>query len=310
MRFACVSVDLDTLPHYCRIHGLPETLLDEATRAFVWTRAVPRLRELFRKASVPFTFFAIGEDCADSHAVEALSAAHRDGAEIASHSHTHPYDLARWPEARIAEEIVSAHEAITKAVGTAPVGFRAPGYTLTSGLYRAVAAAGYRYDSSTFPAVPYYLAKATVMAGLKVVGRPSRAVLDTPRVLAAPTGPYRPAPDSPYRKGRGEVLELPIAVAPLTRIPFIGTLATSFPTAAVRPIYETLRRRPFLNLELHAVDVLGKEDDLPAVLRRHQRDLRIPVGTKLARLESVLDCIHRDFSAMTLCEAARRLDVG
>ena len=34
---------------------------------------------------------------------------------------------------------------------------------------------GYRYDSSTFPAVPYYLAKAAVMGGMRLLGRRSHA---------------------------------------------------------------------------------------------------------------------------------------
>ena len=56
---------------------------------------------------------------------------------------------------------------------------------------------GYVYDSSIFPAPAYYAAKAAVMAGLHLLGRPSGAVMTEPRAVAAPTEPYRPAMRAP-----------------------------------------------------------------------------------------------------------------
>ncbi|HYO69594.1 MAG TPA: polysaccharide deacetylase, partial [Archangium sp.] len=41
-RLASISVDLDSEPHSCRIHGLPESLLDARARGLVYTTAVPR----------------------------------------------------------------------------------------------------------------------------------------------------------------------------------------------------------------------------------------------------------------------------
>src|SRR5262249_936908 len=153
---------------------------------------------------------------------------------------------------------------------------RAPGYTLNAALYGALEAQGYRYDSSTFPAPPYYLAKAGVMGALSMLGRPSRAILDSPAVLFAPRDPYWPDPANPYSKGAGKVFELPIATAPATRVPFIGGLAVGFPSGVVRPLYATLRRTGFFNFELHAVDLLGMDDGIPKALVRAQRDLAIP----------------------------------
>ena len=77
--------------------------------------------------------------------------------------------------------------------GRPPQGFRAPGYTLTGALLRALDAQGYRYDASAFPAAPYWAVKATVMGALAALGRESRAILDRPKVLTAPRLPYWPA---------------------------------------------------------------------------------------------------------------------
>src|SRR5205085_1999247 len=82
--------------------------------------------------------------------------------EIASHSHAHDYRLSQRGAEEIALDLRSADAAIAEAVGARPVGFRAPGYTLSPALLQAVAAQGYRYDSSVFPAAPYYSAKALV----------------------------------------------------------------------------------------------------------------------------------------------------
>jgi peptidoglycan/xylan/chitin deacetylase (PgdA/CDA1 family) len=87
------------------------------------------------------------------------------GHEIASHSYSHPYDLVRLGREKIADELDRAQAAIAEACGRLPVGFRAPGYEITAELLDLLCERGYRYDSSAFPAIPYYLAKAAVMAG-------------------------------------------------------------------------------------------------------------------------------------------------
>ena len=73
-RLAAVSVDLDTLPHYLRIQGLDEKLIDDRARALVSKVAIDRYLELFDGR--PATFFAIGEDLADPDMARALKAAH------------------------------------------------------------------------------------------------------------------------------------------------------------------------------------------------------------------------------------------
>ncbi len=304
---ASISVDLDSLHHYCRIHGLDEALLDERARRLVYEVAVPRFLALFAELGCAGTFFAIGEDLEDEAARKALAAARAAGVEVGNHSFSHDYALSRRTPEQMEEELARGEDAIAEATGTRPVGFRAPGYTLSAPLYAALCRRGYLYDSSTFPAAPYYAAKALVMGALAAVGRPSKAVLDSPRVLAAPVRPYFPSVTAPYRRGDGAVLELPITCAPVTRLPFIGTFAVMAPRAAVRAAYFTLQGEPLFNFELHAVDVLSVEDGIPPELAARQRDLRIPAAAKQARLREVFSWLARDFELVTLADAARRL---
>src|SRR5207253_2297860 len=81
------------------------------------------------------------------------------------------------------------------------------------------------------------------------------------------------------------LLELPISVAPRSRLHFIGTAVTTFPWQLVKAIYRGLKRDRLVNLELHAIDVLDESDGMPKALARVQRDLKVPVGEKLRRLK-------------------------
>jgi peptidoglycan-N-acetylglucosamine deacetylase len=299
---AAISVDLDSLPHYCRIQGVDEDVLDERARTLVYRVAVPRFLELIAEAGVPATFFAIGAEVDP-----ALRTAREAGVEIASHSHAHDYAMSRWPYERIAEDLAAAHDAVTAASGAPPVGFRAPGYTLSAPLLKAVAARGYAYDSSTYPATPYWLLKATVMGALKALRRPSRAILDSPRVLLAPTTPYRPSLEAPYARGDARLVELPIAVTPLTRVPFIGTFAVMAPWRVVTAAFRALERAELFNFELHAVDVLDVSDGIPAVLARQQRDLKVPATEKRARLSKLFRALRERSDCVTLQQAASRV---
>ncbi len=303
---AAISVDLDSLPHYCRIHGLDEGMLGLSARRLVHEVAIPRFLELFSRLSVKGTFFAIGEDLSDDACAKAVRASHHEGVEIANHSFGHDYALTRLSALGIAEQVERGSRAIEDVTGVAPVGFRAPGYTLNAAVYGALSDQGYRYDSSTFPAAPYYAAKASVMGALSLLGRPSRSVLDNPLVLAAPTSPYRPDPEQPYRRGKGRVLEFPIAVSPLLRFPFIGTFAAAFPRPAVRAVYRTMRGMPFFNFELHGVDVLDERDGIPRELVRQQRDLSVPHSLKMTPLHEVFSWLSNDFEVVTLQQAAER----
>jgi len=300
-RLASISVDLDGLPHYEALYGLAPQSAPDAVASL----APGRLAGLLDERGAKGTFFAIGKELLRSG--DPLRALAQSGHEIGNHTLSHPYGVTRLTPAELRGEVEGGAEAIHQAVGTRPVGFRAPGYTLTSGLLEVVAATGHAYDSSVFPAAPYYLAKTLVMAFLKLRGRASAAILDRPRVLLAPLVPYRPAAAEPYARGDHPLLELPIAVDPLLRMPFYGTLVVSFPWPLVRLVYASVRRLPFLNLELHGADLLEPADGISPALARAQRDLSLPLSAKLARLRTVLSWIARDYQIVTLRDAATRL---
>ncbi len=306
-----VSVDLDPLPCYYRIHALGDAPAE--LRDLVLRRAVPRLAELCARHAVPATWFVVGEDL-DERAVGATAAAaahallaerHAAGDELGNHSHTHPYDLARRSPADVAREIGGCDERLRAITGRPIAGFRAPGYDLSPVMLAELARRGYVYDSSIYPAPGYYAAKAAVMGALRVLGRASGAVMTNPRALIAPTDPYRPSMSAPWRRGQAPVVELPIAVTPWTRLPAIGTTLILAPPWLRERGLAAMRRRVLFNLELHGIDLIDAElDGIPGELVARQPDLRVPLAQKLAALDEVLGALVAERRAVTLHQAA------
>jgi peptidoglycan-N-acetylglucosamine deacetylase len=236
------------------------------------------------------TFFVVGGDLdEDAEGRALLAELAREGHELGNHTHSHPYDLVRRGSVAIADEIDRAHAAIAACAGAAPVGFRAPGYEISGAVMELLCARGYRYDSSAFPSLPYYGAKAAVMGAMRLLGRRSGSYLGSPRVLAAPRRPYRPAAGAPYRAGALDIVELPMAVTPGLRWPVIGTSLITAPEWLRRRLVAAALREPFFNLELHGIDLADADaDEIPAALVARQPDLRRPLAWKLAALEATL----------------------
>lgn len=303
MRLCAVSVDLDEIPNYFQIHGLAPT--PETAVGAVYDVAIDRLDAMARDAALPLTLFAIGADLSRPEATKKLAAARAAGHEIANHSLDHRYDLTRLGHDEITRQIAGGAEAIERAVGERPVGFRAPGYTINGRVYDVLRELGVAYDSSVFPCPAYWAAKTAAIGWIAARGRTSRSIVDTPAVLAAPTRPYRIG--RPYwRRGDG-ILELPVQVTRGLRLPVIGTYLTLFGTGFARALARMCVGEPFVNLELHGIDVLDASDGLEA-LRGHQHDVHVANAKKLEALHATYEVLRRaGYAFVTMREAAAEL---
>lgn len=308
-RLCSVSVDLDGIACYYRIHALPG-LPEPAARHLVLRRCLPRFAELFARHDVRATFFVVGRDLEDdAEGRRLLEEMARAGHELANHTYEHPYDLVRLPVAEIAAQIDRAHTAIGAAAGRAPEGFRGPGYEISPAVIELLCERAYRYDSSAFPSVPYYAAKALVMASMRVTGRRSGSILGSPRVLRAPRAAYRPALADAYRSGDQPIIELPMAVTPGLRLPVIGTTLISAPEAVRRWLVRAALRTAHFNLELHGIDLCDAEaDGVPSALMAKQPDLRLPLSRKRQALDATLKQARAaGFTFSRLRDSARTL---
>jgi hypothetical protein len=303
VRLCAVSVDLDEIPNYFAIHGLPDPT--GGVQTLVYDVAFDRLLALARELSIPLTLFAIGQDLGRPASAAKLRAARERGFEIGNHSLDHRYDLVRLGRTEIRRQVEEGARAIARATGVAPVGFRAPGYTVSDELFDVLTELGVAYDSSVFPCPAYWMAKTVAIGFIRARGRRSRSIVDTPRVLTAPTQPYRVG--RPYwHHGRG-MLEIPVQVTRGPRLPFFGTTLTLRGAPAARWLARACVGQPMINLELHGIDVLDAADGLEA-LRSHQPDVRVDHAQKLARLRAAIDVLQgAGYTFVTLEAAAREL---
>lgn len=295
-------MDLDEIHHYSAIHGLgPRSLNVHA----VYDVAVKRLCDWAETQELPLTLFAVAADLERASNAEVLRRAAGLGHEIGNHSLNHDYALTRLSKSGMHREVAGGVELIAERVGVRPTGFRAPGYTTNDELYEVLVGCDVAYSSSVFPCPTYYGLKVAAIAAKRLLGRRSASVVDTPRVLTAPTTPYRIG--RPYwRRGEG-LVELPIQTTPGLRLPYIGTFLIWGGDWFARWATSRVSRLPFVNLELHGIDVLDRSDGLEALVP-HQYDVRITIENKLRRLTSIVAQLrHAGYSFCRLDEAAKRV---
>jgi peptidoglycan/xylan/chitin deacetylase (PgdA/CDA1 family) len=304
-RLAALSVDLDEVDNYTAIHGLSPALIDGRAKHAIYDQAVPRFAEFFREHDVPATFFAIGRDLARAENRVQLRALAQSGHEIGNHTLNHRYDLTRCTREEQREEVGRGADAIEQAVSLRPLGFRAPGYTVTEQLLEVVASEGARYDSSVFPCPPYYGAKSVAMSLIALRGGRSKSILDHPRVLTAPADPYRMGRS--YRARGAGLIELPVGVTRFSgRFPYLGTFVVLWGEAGARALTRLIVGRPLVNLVLHGIDLSDAESDGLSPLVAHQPDLRRTFVQKRAALGAAVEVLRRaGYTFVTLAEAAK-----
>ena len=158
---------------------------------------LPKLLELFGRHGIRATVFATADLCVRHSSVirEVVSRGH----ELGCHGQSHDVEYMSgrsldWQR----ETIRGATDALEKAAGVRPKGFRAPNFSADGDTIRVLEELGYRYDSSVLPG--------RVVRGMRVVRR-----LD---FRVAPRDPYRPSREDPALPGDARIWELPVAENP------------------------------------------------------------------------------------------------
>jgi peptidoglycan/xylan/chitin deacetylase (PgdA/CDA1 family) len=265
--------------------------------------AFGRLEAFASDARLPLTLFAIGSDLARDEAAARLRDAHGRGHEIANHSLDHRYDLVRLGRDEILRQVDEGARVIERVVGERPVGFRAPGYTITDEVFGVLSELDVAYDSSVFPCPAYFAAKTAAIGAIALRGRESRSIVDTPAVLLAPTRPYLVG--TPYWTRGSGLLEIPVQVTRGARLPFYGTSITMAGPTGARLLAKMCVGEPLVNIELHPIDVLDADDGLEA-LRPHQPDVRVARERKIEALHAAVEVLKGEgYAFVTMREAAR-----
>jgi hypothetical protein len=207
------------------------------------------------------------------------------------------------------EELARAEEAIERATGRRPAGFRGPGFSLSAATLEVLARRGYGYDASTLPTFLGPLARAYYFrtAGLSEEQRRQRSALfGTFGEGFRPIRPYR------WRVGERRLVEIPVTTMPLFRTPihlsYVLYLDLLSPALGSLYFKTALRLCRLAGVQpsilLHPLDFLGGDDTdalsfFPAMRR--------PSAWKLARVSAHLASLVRGFEVVPLGEHAERL---
>jgi peptidoglycan/xylan/chitin deacetylase (PgdA/CDA1 family) len=299
-----LGIDLDNLWAYMKIHGDPgweshPTYLDLLAKIML---------EVMRRHGLRVTLFVVGQDAALQKNAAALAALAAAGHEIGNHSFGHEPWLHRYSRSDIEDDLARAADAIERATGRRPIGFRGPGYSLSPDTLRVLVARGYLYDCSTLPtwlgplARAYYFWKCR---GMAVEERDKRRKLfGSFRDGFQPIRPYAWSVDD------SRLVEIPVTTMPLARVPFhmsyllyLMRFSRAAALAHLRTALALCRAGGVTpSFLLHPLDFLGC-DRVRELAFFPGMDL--PTAAKVEFVERALEIITASFQVVTLEEHAR-----
>lgn len=290
---AGLSLDLDNLWSYMRIHGDPGW---EAFPSYLDV-VVPRFLAFLAERHLSITVFIVGKDATIEANHRALRSVVDAGHEVGNHSHMHEPWLHRYSESEIDAEIGRAHAAIASATGCEPAGFRGPGFSLTPAVLEALHRHGYRYDSTTLPTYIGPLARWYYFRGTELDEGQSAeraALFGSFKDGFQPNRPYR------WKLAQGSLLELPVTTFPIIKVPFhfsyllyLSGRSPGLANAYFSSGLELCRRLGFgPTLLLHPLDFLDASD---APQLEFFPGMDIDASVKIRRLGGYLDRIADRF---------------
>jgi peptidoglycan/xylan/chitin deacetylase (PgdA/CDA1 family) len=230
MRLGGLSIDVDSVASHLEGYGFERPTDDGAA----YRVAVPRIMNILDSFGARATFFLIAEEARYHPGVVRRIVAR--GHEVASHSMTHRLPFAQLTPSDLRLEVRGSKVLLEGLTGSRVAGFRAPSWDGNEALLSELAKAGYQYDSSTYPSILQPLLRIAVAR--RSVSERDHVQQISWRFVFGSTRPN------------------------VERLPYYHTLRLALPNVAfgvVRRLAHT--RRKWVWYQLHAVDVLGLEED-------------------------------------------------
>lgn len=256
---ASVSLDVDNLWSYMKTHGDPGW---EARPTYL-DRFFPPVLDALDELGLRITFFCVGVDADREENLKPFQSLTARGHEVGNHSYEHePWLHLYAPEALVAE-LARTEDAVERATGQRPIGFRGPGYSWSTTLLEILADRGYLYDASTLPTYLGPLARRYYFMTAKLTPAQRRERAHLFGTLADGLRPVKPYW---WRLPSGRtLLELPVTTFPVFKVPFhlsyllyLSRFSEGLMTAYLRTALAACRltgtEPSFL---LHPLDLLG-----------------------------------------------------
>lgn len=295
MKTAPLSLDLDNKWSYLKTHG------DASWAGFptYLDTVVPRFLSMMDRLDMRITVFMVGKDADLEENHEAMASVADSGHEIGNHSFLHEPWLHLYSGEEIRTELKRAHEAIAAVTGREPVGFRGPGFSMSTATLDVLSSMGYRYDATIFPNAlnPVGRAYYFMSSSMSKEEREQRKEL---------FGTFRDAfrPNKPFAWDLGQgrrLLEIPVTTMPGFRIPihFSYVLFLAGHSQPIADLYFRVALRLCAatgnppSLLLHPLDFMGGDDE-PEL--SFFPGMKMASNRKLELIEHYLGMVQRRFS--------------
>jgi len=309
-RLASVSLDADNLWSYKRTHGDP----DWVDRPSYLPALQRRMTKFFDAHGIRPSVMVVGADAAAPDGPDFVTAMVEYGCEVGNHSFEHEPWLHLYSPQQLRDEIRRTEDAIMAAGAPKPRGFRAPGFSMSPDLMRALHELDYDYDASVLAtwigpvARLYYLRSNTDLTREERAQR--KALFGAASDAALPNRPFTWKGTSDT--GPLALTEIPVTVFPFARVPmhasyviFLSGYSLALAKAYVRASMLACRltgTEP--SLLLHPLDLLDARD-APGL--EFFPGMRMDYGRKRAVLDFVLDQLQRHHRVVGMNEHARAL---
>ncbi|MBL8116423.1 MAG: polysaccharide deacetylase family protein [Anaerolineae bacterium] len=303
---ASVSLDLDDLWCYMKIHG------DAGWESFpsFLPVVVPRVLKFFEERDQKISFMVVGQDAALPHNQPILKSILDAGHEIGNHSFHHDSWMHLLTNEQIIADLVKAEEAIVQAVGKRPIGFRAPGFSISFEVATVLAKRGYIYDGSIFPTFLGPMARLYYMMTTRLTEEEKSK---RKHLFGSFTDGFRSNMAYPWMKEGFSLMVIPVTTFPIFKMPihlsYILYLSLISPALGIF-YFETairlcrkLRVRP--SILLHPLDFIGQDDGIEEL--KFFPAMKLSHTTKLEIISKTMAILKRYYRVVTMEEHARTL---
>lgn len=259
---ASLSLDLDNQWSYMKTHGDAGWVEFPSYLDLV----VPRILSFLKQRDLTITFFIVGQDAALQKNHEAIAAIAEAGHEIGNHSFNHEPWLHLYSRNEIVEEFEKTEAALADVTGMRPVGFRGPGFSLSSAVLDVLVERGYEYDCSTLPTYIGPLARAFYFSKSPEVNADEREKLN--QLFGKFSDGFQTLKPHFVEAAGSALVEIPVTTFPVVKTPihasyllYLASISTGLAKAYWRSAVVACSLTGVQpSLLLHPLDFLGGED--------------------------------------------------
>ncbi len=306
---AAVTSDIDTLASIYKGQGCQRR--DGYTYAEL-RMGLENFSRFLEPYAIKATLFMVGNDFLHTKNHDVIQAISDQGHEIANHTLTHAQGFRQLSPQQKEAEIAGMEELCVQICRKRPLGFRSPGWNTSDDAVTILKKRGYLYDSSVFPTFLAPLLRLMHWHTMRSRQGGDRTTMGMWRYMIAPTGPYQTSLRSFAERGQEGLVEFPVTVTPIIRLPFFATFLLASGITLFKLSYRMLKAFGHsIQFQFHLSDFVdySRSDLVDQVPVSGDgvyipQALQTPLPQKLNLFKRAMDVIAQDYSFSTLAKWA------